>query len=113
MGRTISKRRVSFPDPQGVIPQRPDIFRHSIQRPRHRSYAPNGRALGMKRHLAVVRCSETSGGGKILFNNVFMSLVLRVGWRTSGNCSSSIRAVVTLIYLLEFWRLGSFIFPSW
>jgi hypothetical protein len=43
------------------------------------SYAPNGRALGMKRHLAVVRCSEASGGGKILFNNVFMSLMLRVG----------------------------------
>jgi hypothetical protein len=33
----------------------------------------------MNRHLAVVRWSETSGGGKRLFNSIFMSAMLRVG----------------------------------
>jgi hypothetical protein len=42
-------------------------------------HASNGRALGMNRHLAVVRWSETSGGGKRLFNSIFMSAMLRVG----------------------------------
>jgi hypothetical protein len=58
----------------------------------------------MKRHLAVVRCSETSGGGKILFNNVFMSLMLRVGWRTSGNCSNAIRAVASASPMINWSR---------
>ena len=51
-----------------------------IQRsPRSTSRAPRGRALGMKRHLAVVRWSETSGAGKRLFNSIFISAMLRVG----------------------------------
>jgi hypothetical protein len=38
-----------------------------------------GNTAARRRHLAVVICKETAGGGKILDNSIFMSLMLRVG----------------------------------
>jgi len=66
--------------------------------------APNGLALGMKRHLAVVKWIETSGGEQRLCNNIFMSVMLRVGLRASGNCSNAIKAVARASAMMNWSR---------
>jgi hypothetical protein len=58
----------------------------------------------MKRHLAVVKWIETSGGEQRLCNNIFMSVMLRVGLRASGNCSNAIKAVARASAMMNWSR---------